>query len=349
MRIAIENVNMPIVKKVLKGVLLAVLIIVIVFFSVNNNIARSHGTVASPQVVEITTGENMMDIGLKLADRGVISWRWYFVIYVWKENLQHRLVAGKYQVNGTMTIPEIVRVIIQGEVVPKGVTVVFPEGFDNKKIADRLNANKLPGDDFLELAMHPKPEWKNEFWFLKDIPEGASLEGFLFPDTYVFSSDVTGEAIVLKMLTDFENKFPDAARADIEKQKRSVFEIVTMASIVENEVRTESDRKMVADIFWRRITAGMPLQSDATVKYVRGENKVQHSFAETRVDSPYNTYINKGLPPGPIANPGLESLLATLAPTPNQYMYFLSDTTTGETIFSITFNEHVVNKGKHGL
>lgn len=336
-------------KKIVRGVLLAVLIIAIVFFIVNNNIARSHGIVTSSQVVEITTGENMMDIGLKLADRGVVSWRWYFVAYVWKENLQHRLVAGKYQVNGMMTIPEIVKMITQGEVVPKGVTVVFPEGFDNKKIADRLNANKLPGDAFLEFAMHPKPEWKNEFWFLKNMPEGASLEGFLFPDTYVFSLDVTGESIVLKMLTDFENKFPNTARADLVKQKRSIFELVTMASIVENEVRTESDRKMVADIFWRRIAVGMPLQSDATVKYVRGESKVQHSFAETRVESPYNTYINKGLPPGPIANPGLESLLTTLVPTPNQYMYFLSDTTTGETIFSVTFDEHVVNKGKHGL
>jgi UPF0755 protein len=319
------------------------------FFSMNYQIAVSHGSVKSTQVIEIKTGENMIDIGTKFQDAGIIDWRGYFMYHVWKKDLRHALVAGKYQLNGTMTIPEITEVITKGEVVPKGVTVVFPEGFDSQKIADRLTANALPGDAFLELVNHPKAEWRDEFWFLKGIPSGASLEGFLFPDTYTFMFDTSAETIVKRMLTDFENKFPDTAKTAMEQQGKSIFDIVTLASIVENEVQTASDRKMVADIFWRRLSIGQPLQSDATVKYVRKESKVQHSFAETRVDSPYNTYINKGLPPGPIASPGLESLLAVIAPTPNTYFYFLSDTTTGETVFSVTFDEHVANKAKHGL
>lgn len=319
------------------------------FFIVDHQAASSHGNRESLQVVEIMPGENMLDIGMKLQDVGVVSWRGYFAYYIWKEDLRHSLVAGKYQLSGKMTIPEIAKVITQGDIVPKGVTITFPEGFDGKKMADRLNANSLPGDAFSDLVNHPKPEWRAEFWFLKNMPQNASLEGFLFPDTYTFTFETSADAIVLRMLSNFENKFPDAAKADIERQGKSIFDIVTLASIVENEVRTGPDRKLVADLFLRRIAIGQPLQSDATVKYVRGESKVQHSFEETRVDSPYNTYINKGLPPGPISNPGTESLMAVVFPTPNPYFYFLNDTTTGETIFSITFDEHKINKTKHGL
>jgi UPF0755 protein len=334
--------------KLLVGVLL-VLAALAGFFVVSHQTVSSHGLVLSAQVVEIKTGENILDVGTKLADAGVISWRGYFVYYMWKENLRHTMIAGKYQLNGTMTIPEIAKVITTGEVVPTGVTVVFPEGWDSQKIADRLTANDLPGDAFLELVNHPLPAWRDEFWFLKNSPEGASLEGFLFPDTYTFTFDTSAESIVKRMLTNFENKFPDTAKTEIDKQGKSIFDIVTLASIVENEVKSATDRKMVADIFWRRLSIGQPLQSDATVKYIDKENKIQHSFADTRVQSPYNTYINKGLPPGPIGSPGLESLTAVIAPTPNPYFYFLSDTTTGETVYSVTFDEHINNKAKHGL
>ncbi|MDD5084288.1 MAG: endolytic transglycosylase MltG [Candidatus Moranbacteria bacterium] len=318
-------------------------------FAVDYRSTSSRGAVQSAQVIEIKTGENALDVGAKLQDVGIVSWQGYFIYYIWKKDLRHAIVAGKYQLNGSMAIPEITEVITRGEVVPKGVTVTFPEGWESRKIADRLTANALPGDAFLALVNDPLPEWRREFWFLQDLPENASLEGFLFPDTYTFAFDTPAEAIVKRMLSDFENKFPDTAKESIENQGKKVFDIVTMASIVETEVKTDADRRMVADIFWRRIAIGQPLQSDATVKYVRKESKVQHSFEETRVDSPYNTYVNKGLPPGPISNPGLKSMIAAIAPIPNDYFYFLSDTATGETVFSVTFDEHVRNKTQHGL
>ena len=127
------------------------------------------------------------------------------------------------------------------------------------------------------------------------------------------------------------------------------YEALTLSSIVEMEVRTDADRKIVADIFRRRIDAGMPLQSDATVRYALGVTKVKHSLTDIAVDSPYNTYVNKGLPPGPISNPGLSSLQAVLTPTPNQYLYFLNNPNTGETVFAKTFEEHIANKAKNGL
>ncbi len=319
------------------------------FFILNHQVTSSHGRVVSSQVIEIVKGDNVLDVGNKLQDTGIISWRGYFVYYIWKEDLRHRLTAGKYQLNGSMTIPDIATIITSGEVIPKGVTVTFPEGFDSLKMADRLTANALPGDAFLELVNHPLPVWREQFWFLKNIPTDASLEGFLFPDTYTFTFDATPENIVTRMLTNFGKKFPDGTKVTLEEEGKNIFDVVTLASIVENEVQTASDRKVVADIFWRRLSIGQPLQSDATVKYVNKESKIQHSFEETRVDSPYNTYVHKGLPPGPISNPGIESIQAVVFPTPNQYFYFLTDTTTGETVFSVTFDEHIANKAKHGL
>jgi UPF0755 protein len=127
------------------------------------------------------------------------------------------------------------------------------------------------------------------------------------------------------------------------------YDALVLASILETEVRTESDRRIVADIFLRRIEVGMPLQSDATVRYALGEIKIKHSLDDISVESPYNTYANKGLPPGPISNPGLVSIWAALDPAPSPYWFFLNNPETGKTVFSATFEEHIVNKAKNGL
>ena len=159
------------------------------------------------------------------------------------------------------------------------------------------------------------------------------------------------------MLANFGARFGSDFQDETKRQGKSVFEIVTMASILEREIGTvnqsedsiENDRKMVSDIFWRRIAENHALESCATVQYVLGTSKTQLSYEETRVNSPYNTYINKGLPPGPIANPGLVSLRAALFPVKNDFYYFLNNPKTGETFFAKTFEEHQANKAKNGL
>lgn len=319
------------------------------FLYVSHQISFSHGQGNEKRNFRVNPGENVFQIGEKLESQGFISHKEYFVFYMWKESLRKSILAGDYVLTGTMAIPEIARVVIQGDVVSRSVTITFPEGWDSTKVADRLNANGLPGQGFLELVLHPKPEWRTRFSFLSAIPQDASLEGFLFPDTYTFAKDASAEDIVVKMLQDFDTRVSDDVRAAISKQGRTLFEVVTMASVVENEVQTSLDRKMVADIFWRRIAIGQPLQSDATIKYILKKDKFQHSIEETRTESPYNTYIHKGLPPGPIANPGLDALAAAISPEPNPYFYFLTDRDTGETVFAKTFEEHKINKQNHGL
>jgi UPF0755 protein len=151
------------------------------------------------------------------------------------------------------------------------------------------------------------------------------------------------------MLKNFSEKITPDMLTEISNQKKSLYDILTMASIVEGEVSKDSDRKVVAGIFWNRLAIGQALGSDATLEYVLGGNKRQHSIAETQIDSPYNTYRFKGLPPGPVSNPGLSAIDAAINPAETQYFYFLSDPATGETIFSKTFEEHVANKAKYGL
>ncbi|HLC95187.1 MAG TPA: endolytic transglycosylase MltG, partial [Patescibacteria group bacterium] len=157
------------------------------------------------------------------------------------------------------------------------------------------------------------------------------------------------EIIIEKMLANFGKRIGTSFLGEVQKQKRTLYAVVTLASIVENEVKSETDRKMVADLFLRRIASGQALQSCATLQYILGVDKKQYSYEETRTESPYNTYLYPGLPPGPISNPGLMSLEAALAPTNNPYVYFLSDPKTDKTIFSVTYDEHVKNKNLYGL
>lgn len=306
-------------------------------------------TSAPEQAFRVSRGDNAFVIGERLESGGIIRSKWFFVYYIWKEDLRGKTIAGDYVLSGRLSVPDIATKLTAGEVESLSVDVTFPEGWDSRRMAERLTANGLPGDGFLSRVIDPLPEWRTKYVFLADLPEGSSLEGFLFPDTYSFFKNATAEDIVVKMLDDFDGRLSTERRVVIGKSGRSTHDIITMASIVENEVTSDSDRRKVADLFWRRIGIGQGLESDATVKYILGKNKIQHSFEETRVESPYNTYINKGLPPGPIGNPGLSAIDAAIYPEPNGYWYFLSDPETGETIFAATYDQHIANKSNHGL
>ena len=319
---------------------------------------NSSRTLAPERAFHINQGDSVPVIAERLEQAGLIRSQYYFLFYIWEKGLRGRTQAGDYLLSGQLTVPEIATKLTSGDSESLSVTVTFPEGWNSRQMAERLNANHLPGDDFLREVQMPKsawrqgsqasmPAWRGRFAFF-DLPADGSLEGFLFPDTYSFFKDATAEDIIVKMLGNFENRFLSGTWGS-GSHDHSLYDTVTLASIVENEVKTSTDRKLVADLFWRRIAGGIALGSDATIGYIDGKNTVQHSIEETRIDSPYNTYTHKGLPPGPIGNPGLESLFATLHPTPNPYLYFLSDPVTGETVYAKTFEEHVSNKQKHGL
>ncbi len=331
--------------------LIIIIILIISLFYFQNQVNYSHGLNAETKNFKIEKGEGFLEIANRLQEEKLISHKFFFIYYLWKENIYGKITDGEYAINPQNTIPEIALIVTrQKEAISNEKKITFPEGWNSREIATRINQQELNGDDFLNLverADYFKDEYNYDF--LDSIPENQNLEGFLFPDTYFFLMDSSTENIIKKMLDNFDEKLSANLRRSIEDQDKTLYEIITMASLLEKEVKTSEDRKIVSGIFWNRIKIGQPLQSCATLAYLLGENKDQYNYEDTQVESPYNTYLNPGLPPGPITNPGIVSIEAAIYPQETNFNYFLNNLENEETIFSKTLEEHNSNKIKYGL
>jgi UPF0755 protein len=293
----------------------------------------------------IEKGEGVKKIAADLEKDGLIKSAFYFEIYVWREKIEKKLQAGEYLLRENMSIPEIVEILIKGKIISNQKKITIIEGWRIDDVGEYLQENKIISAKEFEIAAK---NWRGENYqydFLKNLPEKASLEGFLFPDTYFIYEDASAEEVIDKMLKNFDKYLTKEIRDEIEKQNKSIFEIITMAGLLEKEVRTDKDRKIAAGIFYKRIKEGIPLESCATIAYILGEDKRQYSFKDTRIKSPYNTYLNKGLPPGPICNSGESAIKAAVWPGKSEYNFFLSKEN-GETVFSKTLEEHNSAKAK---
>ncbi len=320
------------------------------FFFIHYRVYNTTSHNMSEQIFVVSEGDDIVTIGKNLAEAELIENRLYFYYYAWKNKLRGKFRANQYEIMPESTISDIVyKITTTGEALiekNKDIKVTFPEGWTIKKMAERLNANNLPGDEFAQLANNPSSEIYTKFLFLKT---DASLEGYLFPDTYFFTEESTAEEVIVKMLTNFDKKIDQNYRNLIALQGKDLHEVIIFASIIEGEVPLNTDRSIVAGVFKNRLDIGMALQSDATIDYVKGIPEVKHTQADIEIDDPYNTYIYPGLPPGPINNPSLASIDAALAPAETDYMYFLNNAETGETVFSRTLDEHKYRKSINGL
>ncbi len=332
-------------KKIFIIIASAAVAVLAAFFYFRYQVYYSHGDFSETKIFKIEKGEGNKMIGENLKKEGLISGKYYFYYYMWSHKLTSRILPDDYQLSGTMTIPEIVLTITKEQ--DKNIKITFPEGWTSKQMAERLNTKGLAGNEFLKIADNPG-EIKNQYSFLAD-PKVKTLEGYLFPETYFFTKEMDAEAMVKKMLGIFNTKITSQMKSDALKNSRTLNDIIIMASIIEGEVRTDEDRKIVSGIFWKRLNEGKTLQSCATLAYITGENKKQYSEADTKIQSPYNTYLYKDLPPAPISNPGLSAITAAIYSAETSYNYFLSDPETGETIFSKTYEEHTANKVRYGL
>jgi len=310
-----------------------------------NRVHNSHGSNLGKIVFQVEKGEGLSSVAKRLDAEKIISGSVYLYYYMQANDLLTKLLPGEYELSGSLTIPEISTILTQEKIT--SVKITFPEGWIAKQMAERLTENDLDGEGFLKLVNNPA-EFQEEFSFLQD-KKIKSLEGFLFPDTYFFAKEIEARGIIEKMLRNFENKLTAETQQKIESQGKSLLEVITMASLIEKEVVNAEDREIVSGIFWGRMKIGQALQSCATLAYILGVNKKQYSYTDTQIVSPYNTYQVQGLPPGPIANPGIAAIFAAVNPTESNYNYFLSDPSTGKTVFSATLDEHNANKVKYGL
>jgi UPF0755 protein len=337
------------VKKIFLGVLIVTVFIVGGFFFFWYGENKATGNLTENLLFVVEKGEPASSVASRLEEAGAIQSKYIFLAHLAKEGQRNKLQQGVYTVSPTDTVVMIASRMVNGEITRTDIRVTFPEGWPAKLMAERLTKNGLPGDEFYEQAMNPGPQWRTKYAFLNSAPAGASLEGFLFPDTYDFKPDVTAEDIIDRMLGNFQKKLTPDIEAAAQARQKSLFELMTLASIVEEEGRKEEDRKIIADVFWKRLAKGQPFESDATVNYVLGTFKEQPTFEDTEADSPYNTYRHAGLPPGPISNPSIQSIRATAFPTPNPYYYFLNNLETKEMYFGETYEDHLQNRRDHGL
>jgi len=314
------------------------------FFYFRSQVYFSHGSFVEKKVFEIAKGDGSSEIAGRLKKEGLISGEWYFHYYVRMHDLADRFLPGEYELSGNMTIPEIaVYMTEEKNIMPGYEKITFPEGWTIKKMAERLDSNGLDGQGFLRIAQDPQGLEK-DYEFLKGV---GSLEGYMFPDTYFFKKDIQAQDIVRKILDNFDRKLVLEMRDEIRRQNKSIGEIIIMASLIEKEVQTEDDQALVSGIFWNRIAIGQPLQSDSPLTYILDNKTDQHSRKKKKIDSPYNTYVNKRFLIESISNPVLSAIKVTIYTKKTDFFYFF--TVGGKTIFSKTFEEHVANRAKYGI
>lgn len=250
---------------------------------------------------------------------------------------------GPVTINPGMSYAEIAAALGEKN---RGVTkVVIPEGYEVRQIIDAFVEKGVDREE-MTAAVNSRDY---DFDFIKEIPERENpLEGYLFPDTYHITENDSARDIVKMMLDEFDTRYDNAFRAQAKGLGRSMDEIVTLASIIERETDNSDERAKVAGVFYNRLKKNMKLQSCATVQYILKERKANLSVEDTRIKSPYNTYVNAGLPKGPIASPGKDCLLAALYPETTTALYFVMGKD-GKHVFSDTYEQHLAAKREAGL
>ncbi len=304
----------------------------------------------------ITEGQGVKQITKLLEEDGIIKSGYWFRILVWFMNKQSRFIAGTFELPQSVSSFQLINLLTtEGK---KEVRIIkILEGWDIEDISSRLQAQGFFGSDEFESKtgkLGVSGTLDEDFYFslvpecdlLAYKPKGVSLEGYLFPDTYEVYADSFAEDVIRKTVSNFCLKVTPDILEEISNQGKNFYDVLIMASIIEAEVPNDEDRAIVSGIFWSRIYRGMPLQSCATLNYAISGTNPALTAEQLKIDSKYNTYMYKGLPPTPIGNPGLSSIRAAVYPVDTDYLYFLS-TPEGETVFSKTLGEHNAAKQKY--
>ncbi len=287
----------------------------------------------------ISEGWGINKSAQRLAEEGIIKYPKVFEFMAKAMGIENAVQPGWLEIKKEMSYKEILLSLITAN--RDAVKVTIPEGFEIRQIVEVLKEANLI--DEKEFYAELKPELYN-YKFLQGIPDRPSrLEGYLFPSTYNFLPSMTEKEIINEMLSAFDRQFTGEFYARAEAMGKTVDEIVTLASIIEREARSDEDRGLISGVFHNRLNQGMRLQSCATVQYILKERKENLSTKDIGIKSPYNTYINDGLPIGPIASPGTECIRAALYPEETDALYFVLGAD-GKHVFSKTHDEHVQAK-----
>lgn len=297
--------------------------------------------------VEIPAGTPVSQMGDLLEEQGIIRSSTSFNLYVRLKGVASNLQAGVHDLAPSMTLEEVVEALQQGAEEAGLIKITVNEGLTVDQIGDVIAENtSYSKQDFLDLMTNQEflEKLVQEYPILTDSYNNANvryvLEGYLFPATYDFSSSDTLETLVTQMV-DKTNEILTKYQAEIDASSYSLQDIMSIASLVEKEGMTTEDRKLIAGVFYNRLDAGMPIQSDISVLYALGTHKEMVTYDDLQVDSPYNLYVNTGLPPGPLNSPSEDAIVAALEPTESNYLYFYANIDTGEVFYTDDYNQHL--------
>ncbi|MDO4555098.1 MAG: endolytic transglycosylase MltG [Lachnospiraceae bacterium] len=296
--------------------------------------------------INISPGSGIRDIAAVLKENDLIRHKAAFYLKVKTMDAAGELKYGTFTLEKGYCLETLIENLIEGGEQKAGVWFTVPEGFTIEKIGAKLEEEGFCSqDDFLAAV-----EEEYDYDFLDSIPSDADvtyrLQGFLFPDTYEMEEGITPREIVITMLDQFGAQYTDEMEERTKELGKTIFEVVTEASIIERETDQEDERAVIAGVIENRLKADMPLQMCPTVLYplTNGMYDVTTvTYEDTKLDSPYNTYVNKGLPPGPIASPGIACINAALNPASHNYFFYHTDEekNDGSHIFTETYEEHV--------
>jgi len=312
------------------NILILILVYTILFTTLYHFFWKASYPFPDRALVSVERGESLKQISQVFEEQGVVRsafWLKTFIIILGGEK---RVVAGDYYFPEPLNVFSIARILHRGEfgLIPLKITI--QEGFSSREIASLLGQN-LP-------SFEPED-------FIKEVNE-KNLEGYLFPDTYFFMPNTKASGAILIMRENFSRQIDDYEE-DILKSEKTLNDIMIMASIIEKESNGNiKSKRIVSGILWKRLKLKMLLQVDAPFRYYNGKHSYTLTKEDLKEDHPYNTYVNKGLPPTPISNPGIDSIRAAIAPTNTEYLFFMSDKA-GNMYYAKNFDGHQANREKY--
>lgn len=335
------------VKKILLGIVIAVVAVVgFLGISMLSEYNSSNKGTDETIMIEVAQGEGVWDIAAKLKENNLIDYEAIFYFKVRNTGADARLRYGTFTFHKECGLTEIIEVLTSGGAQKESVMFTVPEGYSIEMIAKKLEAENIcTEEEFLQAVQQDY-----DYWFLESIPDKKDikykLQGFLFPETYAITDDMTAEDIVKVMLKQFDKAFTEEMRARMDTLGKDVFTVVVEASIIEREAKVPEERPMISGVIRNRLDIGMKLQMCPTALYPITDGNYDKNFVtieDTQFDSPYNTYVYAGLPVGPIANPGAMSLEAALNPVEHEYLFYHTneEKKDGSHIFTKTYQEHV--------
>ncbi len=339
------NLLRLIVRSLVLAAAIGLVCLVVAINQINRIFFQSPKPGAQAITFTVTSGDSFSEVDKRLKEQGIIANGLWFRVAAEFSGLTDNLQAGVYSLTPDQSYGDILSHLTTSEVTD--ISITFPEGLTIAQMGELVHTKfGISTDDWAKATGQYSKFETHPFVVRAKKPDDVDLEGYLFPDTYRFFADATADDIVKKMIDTMEARVGEISAPTGDSKDMTFHEVLTLASIVQREVRKPSEMKNVADVFLKRLSIGMALQADSTVNYVTGGKDPSISLNERDIMSPYNTYKNPGLPPGPISNPGLDALTAVIHPATNSYLYFLTDDL-GNVYYAQTFDQHIQNKARY--